>query len=154
MISAPPAPTVQCPEGPCFVVDGRGDIDFERSMSGTRRCTLYALGRGHFEAMTVYDAQGRVWRATGAEPVERLAGWKRLLAKTVYNPVVEVRVTWSEPAHAEIGLLARAYERAVKRDDDVLTQFVGAKELIGRVRAAKDFAAMVAVWEWMCADAE
>jgi hypothetical protein len=113
-----------------------------------------ALGAfsGFVEQCTVFDREGRKWQAKGVEAPFRKSWWRVLLAHTVYNPRISVRIVWSSPKAYQLDELKQAYLTAVNRDDDILTQFVEADELKRRIAGAQTFDALVEVYQWMQAD--
>jgi hypothetical protein len=49
-------------------------------------------------------------------------------------------------------IVTERYSEAVDKDDDILTQFVEAKELKQRIASAKSFQELVEVYNWMKTD--
>ncbi len=140
------------PTGPCFVVGPRGYFSFEPSYSSRRTATLLGAIGGFFEKSTVYDSQGREWQAKGIESPYRRSWWTVLLANMGYNPRIAVSVLWRESKPYPLEELKIAYTKAVNKDDDILTQFVEADELKGRISQAQSFAELVEVYRWMETD--
>jgi hypothetical protein len=142
------------PTGPCFTVGPRGYFSFQEDFSSRQTGSLLSVVNGFFEKSTVYDARGQRWQSTGVESTYRRTWWTVLLANTVYNPWLSVTVMWREPAAYEVDELKGAYSKAVKKDDDILTQFVSRAELQRRIAAAQSFADLVDVYRWKQTDAD
>jgi len=140
------------PTGPCFIAGPRGYFSFESAYSSTQTATLLGTLRGFFDKSTIYDADGRAWKAKGIESRFKRSWWTLLLANTVYNPRVTVTVLWREPKAYALDDLKFAYLKAVDRDDDILTQFVEAEELTLKISRAQSFAELTAVYVWMETD--
>lgn len=137
------------PSGPCFEVGPKGYFAFTADYSSTQTATtLGALG-GFFEKTTVFDRDGRKWRATGIKVPFKKSWWRVLLANTVYNPRVSVTVEWQRPTEYRIEELKQAYSKAVDQDDDILTQFVEAPELKKKIAEAQTFDDLMGVYRWM-----
>jgi hypothetical protein len=115
---------------------------------------LLSVVNGFFQKSTVYDAGGQRWQSNGIESAHRRSWWTVLLANTVYNPWASVTVLWREPAPYALEELKGAYSKAVKQDDDILTQFVSRSELQRRIAGAQSFADLVEVYRWMQTDAD
>lgn len=108
--------------------------------------------RGFFEKSVVYDAEGRKWQAKGIDSRYRRTWWTLLLANTVYNPRITVTLVWREPKTYALEELKLVYSKAVDKDDDILTQFVEARELKKKISEAESFVNLVEVYRWMETD--
>jgi len=142
------------PTGPCFTVGPRGYFSYAPDYSSQQKASLLGLVNGFVAKSTVYDARGQRWQSKGIEAPYRRSWWTVLLANTVYNPWITVTVVWREPAAYGVDELKGAYAKAVKQDDDILTQFVSRKELQRRIAAAQSFAELVEVYQWASTDQE
>ena len=109
--------------------------------------TTYALARGFWDELELYDAGGRLWRVEAVELPGGAAAWRRLLARTVWNPRTTARISYLEPATYELQALKAALRRALAADDDVLTQFHDAPEIELWLAQASSFEGLVAALE-------
>jgi hypothetical protein len=142
------------PTGPCFMVGPRSYFAFQEEFLSRQTGSLLSVVNGFFEKSTVYDARGQRWQSTGIESTYRRTWWTVLLANTVYNPWLSVTVLWGEPVAYDVDELKGAYSKAVKKDDDILTQFVSRAELQRKIAAAPSFADLVEVYRWMQTDSD
>jgi len=140
------------PQGPCFITGADGYFSFEEDYRSEGKGNLYGVLKGFFDTMTVYDAQGNKWKAKGVVSKYKRTWWWVLLANTVYNPRVTVRITWGEPRPYHLLDLKEVYVKAVEKDDDILTQFVEAGVLKERIGEARNFGALAEVYRWMATD--
>ena len=129
-------------------------FDYQPEYSSRQRASLLGVINGFFEKSTVYDSRGQRWQSKDVESPYRRSWWTILLANTVYNPWLSVTVLWRAPSAYELDELKAAYAKAVKQDDDILTQFVSRAELQRRIAAAQSFAALVEVYQWASTDSE
>jgi len=113
-----------------------------------------ALGAfsGFAEKLVVFDRDGKKWQARVVDLPFEKSWWRVLLAHTVYNPTIPITVRWHEPRSYTLDELKQAYIRAVDEDDDILTQFVEAEELKGKIAAANSFDSLADVYQWMRTD--
>jgi hypothetical protein len=113
----------------------------------SRETTGYAVASGFWDELELYDGGGRLWRVDSIELPHGDAAWRRLLARTVWNPRTIARVTYGEPASYELAALKEALRRALAADDDVLTQFHEADEIDSWLEHAATFEEVVEVLE-------
>jgi hypothetical protein len=99
--------------------------------------SAYALARGYWDRLTLYDSAGLAWSVAAFTPV--LSPLARLLARTVYNPKVKVRIRFHEPRPYHLDELKGQLTDLVSRDDDVLTQFIEHDHLNALIRDAASF---------------
>ena len=137
------------PTGPCFEVGPKGYFAFIPEFSSVQTATTLGAIGGFFEKTTVFDRDGRKWRAAGIKAPFKKSWWSVLLANTVYNPRVSVTVEWRQPSDYRLDQLKEAYSKAVDQDDDILTQFVEASELKKKIAEARTFDSLVEVYRWM-----
>ncbi len=70
-----------------------------------------------------------------------------MLVNTIYNPKINVTVLWGEPKTYVLEELKTAYIKAVEKDDDILTQFVEAKELKNKISDAQSFGELIEIYQ-------
>ena len=107
---------------------------------------------GSLTKRVAYDAEGNKWEAKGIESPYKRTWWMILLAKTVYSPIVDVTVIWRRPKPYALEELKSVYTNAVRRDDDILTQFVEGSDLMKRISEAESFEQLVRIYEWANTD--
>jgi hypothetical protein len=80
-------------------------------------------------------------------PERPLGGLSRVLAATVvYNPIIRVKCQYRSLGPYTLDELKEAFAAAIAADDDSLTQFHEAEELLARLRRAASFADVVAIF--------
>ena len=124
------------PTGPCFVTGHNGFIDFEQQLSSFERISLiFALYPDTWK-FTIYDDKGFKWKTCGFQLSHKKPWWLFLPFTIFYIPWISVIYLWNEPEKYSLEELKAAYTEAVDMDDDILTQFVEAKELTKRIAVA------------------
>jgi hypothetical protein len=112
----------------------------------TQETTPFAVRRGFWDGLLVYDADGLAWTPETVE-LRSVGGPLRRLVATVRNPRTSADITYGEPRSYELGELRDVLRRALGQDDDVLTQFHEAEEIEGWLDAAASFAEVVEALE-------
>jgi hypothetical protein len=92
------------------------------------RCSRYAFVTGYHDRLAVWDAAGVAW-PVAVTPEPPLGRFARFLARTVYNPVMSVKVTFGAPRRFELEELKARLRELIRRDDDALTQSVSPARL-------------------------
>ena len=140
------------PSGPCFEFGPRGYFSLEPSYTARKKMKLLGVFSGFYEQALVFDATGKVWRASQLRSRHKKSWWLTLLVHTVFNPWVDVEISWDQPRQFQLEELKDLYLRAVDQDDDILTQFVDAPELKKKIKEAESFDDLVRVYRWMQSD--
>lgn len=146
VIPKPQAPLFTVSQKPCF-------IDFQTEAETHTHVTRLSLVNNTDSEWLAFDAVGNVWSFSYERPAGGFSAFSRLLARSFYNPVSRVAVTWSQVRPYALDELRQHYLDAIAADDDILTQFVDPDELCARVRACSTFQDFVATWEWQSTDA-
>jgi hypothetical protein len=137
------------PSGNCFVVGAPGAFRLEVVQSAVRSMTLLAIVNDSYDKETVYDRFGMKWCLA-----ETRSRWKKswlgpLLARTVYNPLVEVQVSWRKPEPYRLEELKASYLSAVERSAEVLPRSVDVTRVKTRIAEAQNFDDLVEVHRWI-----
>jgi hypothetical protein len=140
------------PTGPCFECGPRGYFSFEPAYAPRKKMKLLGVFSGFYEQALVFDATGKVWRASQLRSRYKKSWWLMPLVHTVFNPWVDVEISWEQLRSFQLEELKDLYSRAVDQDDDILTQFVDAPELKKRITAARSFDDLAGVYRWMQTD--
>ena len=69
----------------------------------------------------------------------------RILARTVYNPMLEARVIWTKESAYQLGDLKNVLKHCVDKDDDIITQYEEAFVIKSAIDKSDSFAALVAI---------
>ncbi|HAA12608.1 MAG TPA: hypothetical protein DCE41_13310 [Cytophagales bacterium] len=86
-----------------------------------------------------FDGDGRMWTYELLTDNVQDNFLTRLLAKTVYNPRVEVQLRWILKDNYELSKLKSELNGCIDKDDDVLTQFVEAEIIKQAIIDSKTF---------------
>jgi hypothetical protein len=90
------------------------------------------------------DADDNAWRVTRISTDPPMSALGRLLARTIHNPKVPVRIALEPITLAPIDATRAALHQGIEADNDVLTQRTSAKELRNAVQHARSFREIVA----------
>jgi len=133
------------PDFPLIVIDHWGYVDLLVDGRAYKKCKLLAYVKGFHKHITGYDRHLNTWKV--GEVHSRFGNnqlaW--LLANTIYNPMIQVTFAWCKSGTYTLNDLKKQLASLIDRDDDILTQFVEAKELNRRIAAARTFGALVDV---------
>ena len=125
------------------VVGPEGMLELWSDLPETTRTSAYAMIKGVLPALRLYQGDGNVSRVREANPPFQLGPIRRLLARTVYNPRFEVRLTYEQQPY-ELADLKGQILAAIALDDDIITQFHDAATISGWIRDASSFREIVA----------
>jgi hypothetical protein len=89
------------------------------------RTTL--LGVISSRAVLAFDREGEHWHYTLVSPAVQDNFLTRLLANTVYNPMVDTQIQWVRVGNYALEELKTHLYTCLREDDDILTQFVSAE---------------------------
>lgn len=92
-----------------------------------------------------FDSSGVKWTVRSTSDRVRNTWLTRLLAETVYNPRIPVKVEWTAIGRYHIEELKAAIREQLEKDDDILTQFVDADTIKAGLNAAKSFQEVIAM---------
>lgn len=103
-----------------------------------QRTNVLGLLRRDAEKEQIFDADGRLFTCQ-LRTARKVAWWSKLLAYTVYNPLLEVSNEWRFQRRYELLELQGRLKAVVADDDDILTQFIEHEELIQLINKASSF---------------
>ena len=144
---------LQLPQAPYFLSRRKEHyIDLCDTVQTRQRVSHLALLDDFDSDSIAYDSKGLAWSFHFEQPPARSALLGRLLAHTIYNPVREVAISWSQLRDYSLEELRDAYLDAVAHDKGILTQFVEPNELQQRIQQIRTFEDLVEIWQWMSTD--
>lgn len=91
----------------------------------------------------LYDARGKKWSFLLSAEGFKNTWLTRLLAHTVYNPLYNVSVKWTDHGNYDLYGLKEEINRCVDADDDVITQFAEDEVIKEAVNNAVSFSQLV-----------
>ena len=128
-----------------ILVGPRGWIDLWSDLRPSLTTTRYACLDRRWKSVVLYHRDGHRYSIALIEPPRRFNFLTRALAATVYNPVIQARLHYQRDGRYDIEELRGSIRRAIEADDDVLTQFHDADELIALLGSAQTFDTIVSV---------
>ena len=133
------------PEFPAIIIDRLDSLSIastELDLATTRASVIF--NGTIFNNRTVFDCQGSVW-SFHLENKEIKGFIRKLLAKTLYDPLVSAKVVWKKKANYELKDLKETLYEMIEKDNDVLTQYFEAETLKLAVSQVKTFAQLISV---------
>ena len=125
-----------------------GWTDTARDLPEQRATSAHGFHKPWWKGVKLYHRNGYRYEVEKATPEKELPALSKLMAATIHNPTVNVLYEYTSTGFYKIDELKQALRAAVEKDDDVLTQFHEAEELISRIEAAKDFSDLVDMLEY------
>lgn len=102
------------------------------------RATVLGILKGKNHSLA-YDSRGNKWKYELRSTKIKDNLMTKLLSKTIYNPSINVEPLWSSKGKYRIQELKNILIAHIDKDDDILTQFVGAEKLRQAIQNAKLF---------------
>ena len=128
-----------------LVVAEDGWVDLWGDLRAEHTGTALAFHRGFWATLALYHRSGTLYSVADVVPDRPRGALSRLLASSVYNPWIGVRLVYRTAGTYTIDDLRSTLASAIDLDDDVLTQFHEAEELLAMVSAASSFDDLVEV---------
>ena len=125
-----------------------GWTDTARDLPEQRATSAHGFHKPWWKGVKLYHRNGYRYEVEKATPEEELPPLSKLMAATIHNPTFNVNYEYQSTGFYQLDELKQALRAAVEKDDDVLTQFHEAEELISRIDAAKDFSGLVDMLEY------
>ena len=124
-----------------------GWTDMARDLPEQRATSAHGFHKPWWKGVKLYHRNGYRYAVDKATPEEELPPLSKLLAATIHNPNFAVNYEYQSTGFYKIDELKQALRDAVGKDDDVLTQFHEADELVALIDAAKNFDDLVNMLE-------
>ena len=125
-----------------------GWTDTARDLPEQRATSAHGFHKQWWKGVKLYHRNGYRYEVEKATPEEELPPLSKLMAATIHNPTFSVLYEYTSTGFYQLDELKQALRAAVEKDDDVLTQFHEAEELVARIDAAKNFDDLVDMLEW------
>lgn len=141
-----PSESEEEPTTPIIVIGRRGELDATiLTTTGERKAYLRFLLEDAGTYFRYYAADGRLWMEEFTFAVPRRPWLAKLLARTIYNPVVPCHVAWRCERMYNLRELRRMLYLCIDEGADLFAQFIPAEKTKRRLRAAKNFKKILAV---------
>ena len=105
--------------------------------------TLNGLVKFDSNDCLYYDQLGIEWKSEIVSSNQKITFLSKLLAKSLYNPLVAIKRSWIQNGNCTLQDLVKKINYCIDNDDDVLTQFVDADNLKSKVDMCEDFDSLV-----------
>jgi len=122
-----------------YIFLSRGAIYICQSEKALTRARVYAVTGNFFSDAAAFDGNGTLWNVSEVLTPYPLNFVRKILARTVFNPRVGIDVHWKSQRQFELDELKNILRQIIDADDDVITQFISAKELKSRIDTASTF---------------
>ena len=148
-MSADRAETKSKESGVNVIAVGRnGWVETAPALKPLLRAGAYGFFRQWWVGVTYFHRDGQHYTVAAVRPPRRLGMVDRILASTVYNPALDFTVEYAPEGRYSMPQLRDALSAAIEQDDDSLTQFHEADELLARLRSATSFDEVLGVIEF------
>lgn len=122
-----------------YVLLSRGAIYICQSQKALTQASVYRVIGNFFSDAAAFDRNGTLWHVSEVLTPYPLNFIRKFLARTVFNPRIRIDVHWKVHRQFELDELKDMLRQIVDSDDDVITQFISAKELKSRIDKASTF---------------
>jgi hypothetical protein len=128
------------PAFPLICISSDSGIDLIPSeLSFSKVSTLALTDRTYFDQVFLFDRDGKKWTYRQVSENFKNNWLTKTLAKTFYNPTLEVKVIWTFKETYALNELKDDLKDCVNKDDDIITQFVEADVIKSTIDDAKTF---------------
>ena len=131
------------PVYPIIVIGKWGHLELANSPEHFRKGKVYGLFNNFYTGFTAYDKDGICWKIDQVKTSYPINVLTKFLAFTIYNPSVNILLSWKKKGDYEIVDLKKIVNKQIDKDDDVLTQFEDSKVIQEAIRQAASFEELV-----------
>jgi hypothetical protein len=133
------------PTFPLILCDSSGYLDLIDNEKGLAQTNVLGFLKGAFLGFTAYDSTGLTWTVDELNTTYRINWLTKVLAYTIYNPIIKVTFQWRKGKAYKLDDLKRKVSKQVDKDDDVLTQYEAGKFIKQEIHKSESFSEIVAV---------
>lgn len=127
------------PTYPIILTDPGGYLDLIDNEDGLTDSNVLGLIKEVQKNFQAYDKDGFLWRVSEIDSNYRINALTKLLAYTVYNPIIKVSLTWTKIGGYKLDELKKDICNQTDRDDDVITQFSDGEVIKEKVKECDSF---------------
>lgn len=113
-------------------------IEIYNSDNDLAKCSLLAYINEFFKDVQCYDRFGNIWKMDNVTSDYKINWINRLLAKTVFNPIITIKYKWEKDGISQFNDFKKKIVKSIELDDDVLTQYNDAEDLIKLISATNN----------------
>jgi hypothetical protein len=121
------------------VVGPNGWVEVREALETSGRHTALGFHQRWWEGVRFFHRDGQVYEIESAQPDRPLGPLSGFLARTVYNPWIHNRYGVRAVGTYELSDLRSLVASAIRSDDDILTQFRDAPDLLDDLSRAAGF---------------
>ena len=119
--------------------DTTGYLDLVDNGDSLNNSNALGLIKGVHKNFQAYDKDGLLWRIEKVDSNYRVNGLTKFLAYTVYNPKINVVLTWKRIGDYKLDVLKNDISKQTDRDDDIITQFEEGEVIKEKVKKCDSF---------------
>lgn len=128
------------PKFPLICIDLELFVELIHTEESLSASTVYALtSSSQREELIAYDDGMNKWSYEQTSDSVKNSFFNRLLAKTIYNPTVPVKVSWTHLGEYRLEELKKDLSEAIDSDDDILTQYADGETIKKELNKSKSF---------------
>ena len=128
------------PYFPLIAVGNDGIFDVMLSDAGLSKASTRALmNTAYFDGVDLFDKTNGKWKYRQVSAQLRNSWLTKLLARTVYNPILNAEVIWTFNGTYQLFELKAKLKNCVDKDDDIITQFEEADIIKSAIGKAENF---------------
>ena len=129
---------------PVLIIADDGWVDLIDDSKGLSSWNYIAINKYNKRGVWLYDSSNTVWQLHKLVPEKPATFLRLLLAQTFYNPSVEVSVQLVKHNDENNDKIIAAINKAIDKDDDILTQTIEAEDLKTAIKNKTTFEELIA----------
>jgi hypothetical protein len=106
---------------PALIIADDGWVEYLQRCQQLSVRTRLAITKYTGRPVLLYDSRERVWQVESIVPQRPARLFSKLLARTIYSPKVQVRLTLQPITEAPLKAVRDSLHAAIGADDDILT---------------------------------
>lgn len=127
------------PTYPIILTDPSGYLDLIDNEDGLTDSNVLGLIKEVQKNFQAYDKDGFLWRVSEIDSNYRINALTKLLAYTVYNPIIKVSLAWTRIGVYKLDELKTDICNQTDKDDDVITQFEDGEVIKDNLKTCDSF---------------
>ena len=132
---------------PLFAIHRTAELWQRSHLSHGERLSGFLSGHGYHAKLRLYDSALQRWHLTDIAPARPLPWWRRLLGRTIFDPVVSLSFRLAPPEPYALEALRAEVLGQVDLDDDSLTQYAEPEEWKAQLEGVTSFSELAARFE-------
>ena len=133
----------ESPTYPLILCDKSGYLDLIDHDDNLAHTNVLGFLKGAYLGFTAYDNHGNTWTVKQLKTTYRINGLTRLLAYTIYNPIIKVTFQWKKGRGYQFDRLKQKIVKQIDKDDDVLTQYEDGEVIKQEIQKCESFSELI-----------